>query len=96
MRLICLCIGLVLAAHASVSSAEEPTRKAVMPSTHLAVFKQCCFDCDDAATKEGNVDLENLPFTISQDIATAEVWAKVLNAINSGENAAPGQLSSGS
>lgn len=82
---VCLCAGLVLTVASAMSSADEQTRQAVMPAMHLAVFMQHCFDCHDAATKEGSVDLENLPFTISQDIATAELWAKVLNAINSGE-----------
>ncbi len=66
-----------------VRADDSPT--AAMPAKHLVIFKQHCLECHDAATKEGNIDLENLSFTISEDIATAERWAKVLNAINSGE-----------
>lgn len=56
-----------------------------MPAKHAKIFRQHCFTCHDAETKEGNVDLENLSFTITDNLETAERWAKVLNAINSGE-----------
>lgn len=60
-------------------------RQAIMPAQHSSVFKKYCLDCHDAATKEGSVDLESISFEISRDIPTAERWAKILNAINSGE-----------
>lgn len=81
-------IILLLAATSSVLCAQEsgsqPTQ-AVMPVKHVAVFSKYCFDCHDTDTQEGMIDLEALPFEISRDIPTAERWAKVLNAINSGE-----------
>ncbi|MCB1089845.1 MAG: DUF1587 domain-containing protein, partial [Verrucomicrobiae bacterium] len=49
------------------------------------VFKKYCLDCHSSDTKEGSVDLETISFQISRDIPTAELWAKILNAINSGE-----------
>ena len=60
-----------------------------MPKEHLNVLKTYCFDCHDSSTQEGSVDLESLSFEISKDIETAERWAKVLNAINSGEMPPP-------
>jgi len=62
-----------------------PVRQSVMPAKHLAVFKKYCFECHDAATQEGKLDLENLPFEISKDILTAEHWGKILAALNSKE-----------
>lgn len=59
--------------------------RAVMPEKHLPVFRKYCFDCHSSDTKEGSVDLEAISFQISRDIPTAELWAKILNAINSGE-----------
>ena len=67
----------------TVDAADQ--QSAQMPGKHLALFKQHCFECHDTKTKEGSVDLESLSFSISQDIATAERWQKVLGAINSGE-----------
>lgn len=63
--------------------AENP--KAILPKKHLDILEYYCFDCHDSASEKGNVNLEDLSFEISQDIATAERWQKVLNAINSGE-----------
>ena len=59
--------------------------RAVMPKEHLEVFENYCFECHDSFSEEGNVNLEDLSFTISGDIATAERWNQILNAINSGE-----------
>ncbi len=56
-----------------------------MPEKHAAVLRQYCFDCHDAASAEGNLNLEDLSMQISQDIPTAEWWSKVLAAINAGE-----------
>ncbi|PAY16094.1 hypothetical protein CKO51_28220 [Rhodopirellula sp. SM50] len=68
-------------------SADEPSpeRQAVMPKKHLAVFKKYCFDCHDAASKEGQLDLERLSLEVSRDISTAEWWSKILAALNAGE-----------
>lgn len=67
----------------SASDAEKP--RAVMPQKHAAVFRKYCLDCHDFETQEGQIDLETIPFEIGKDIPTAERWAKILNAINSGE-----------
>ncbi|EMI18954.1 secreted protein containing DUF1588 [Rhodopirellula maiorica SM1] len=77
---------LVACANEPVCSADESTASpATMPAKHAAVFKQYCFDCHDAASEEAGVNLEQLSFDIAKDIENAERWAKVLNAINSGE-----------
>lgn len=79
----------VVIASAGVTHAESPTKgdkpRALMPQKHAAVFKKYCLDCHDSETQEGKVDLETISFEISEDIPTAERWAKILNAINSGE-----------
>lgn len=67
----------------SIGQAQDVS--AVMPSKQAHVFEKHCFDCHDSASQEGGVDLESIDFQISNNIETAELWAKVLNAINSGE-----------
>ena len=57
---------------------------AQLPGKHKAFFKAYCLDCHDSDTKEGKVDLETLSFQIST-IEQAELWQKVLNALNAGE-----------
>ncbi len=79
---------LVIAACAIASmaeSADADTPRAAMPQKHAEVFREYCLDCHDSDTQEGRVDLEAISFEISKDIPTAERWAKILNAINSGE-----------
>lgn len=58
---------------------------ALMPTVHRQLFVKHCFECHDAATEEGSVNLEDLTFDIAKDIETAEKWAKILGVINSGE-----------
>lgn len=58
--------------------------EARFPNKHRAFFKAYCHDCHDSATQEGKVDLETLPFQITT-LEQAELWQKVLNALNSGE-----------
>lgn len=72
-------------AEAFAQQAANTPQQARLSAQHRGVLKQYCFDCHDSATQEGMMDLEALSLEISQDIATAERWAKVLNAINSGE-----------
>ena len=80
-----LCLAILFSGLQFGLAEDGSSRRAVMPSRHTALFKQYCLDCHDSATKEGMIDLETIPFEISSNIATAERWAKVLNAINSGE-----------
>ena len=54
------------------------------PEQHRALLKTHCLDCHDSETREGKVDLENLAFRITT-IEQAELWQKILNALNSGE-----------
>lgn len=85
--------GLTCPANGQTPEASRPTAKkpaqqtahhGVMPQTHRSVLKNSCFDCHDASTKEGGVNLEDLSFEMDT-IETAELWQKVLNAVNSGE-----------
>ncbi len=58
---------------------------AVMPTQHLQFLQRYCYDCHDSSTQEGSVDLESINFKVSADVETAQRWAKVLDAVNSGE-----------
>ena len=77
---------------AGIPQAEEPriatssvaVPKVEFPEKHRAFFKAHCLDCHDSETQEGKVDLETLPFRITT-IEQAELWQKVLGALNSGE-----------
>ncbi len=55
-----------------------------MPENHFEFLNEYCLNCHDSITEEGNVDLENLSFNLDT-LATAELWQKVLNVLNSGE-----------
>ena len=58
--------------------------EAQLPEKHRAFFKAHCLDCHDSETREGKVDLETLSFRITT-LEQAELWQKVLNALNAGE-----------
>ena len=66
------------------SLAQAAPPEARLPEKHRAFFKAHCLDCHDSETQEGKVDLQTLPFRITT-IEQAELWQKVLNALNSGE-----------
>lgn len=58
--------------------------EARLPEKHRVFFKTHCLDCHDSDTQEGKVDLEDLSFRITA-LEQAELWQKVLNALNAGE-----------
>jgi len=66
------------------SFAQAAASEARLPEKHRAFFKAHCFDCHDSETQEDKVDLETLPFRITT-LEQAELWQKVLNALNAGE-----------
>lgn len=45
-----------------------------MPSNSKQFLKRYCYECHDSSTQEGSVDLEEIGFTISSDVQTAERW----------------------
>ncbi len=55
-----------------------------LPQKHRALLEDYCFDCHDTEMQEGKVELETLPLHITT-IEQAELWQKVLNAMNAGE-----------
>ncbi|MEM9366501.1 MAG: DUF1592 domain-containing protein, partial [Planctomycetota bacterium] len=63
----------------------EESHVARMPKEHASLFVTHCYDCHDSSSEEAGVNLETLSFDLSQDMETAGLWQKVLNAINSGE-----------
>jgi hypothetical protein len=56
-----------------------------MPEKHLDFLEDYCLNCHDTPSSKGDVDLETLTFDVGADIVSAELWQKVLNAINAGE-----------
>ena len=76
------CSLLLLLLTAGLVSAAEPTPR--LPKKHLTLLQDYCFDCHDADTQKGKVDLESLPLQITT-AQQAELWQKVLNSMNSGE-----------
>ena len=81
-KIIPLPVLLCLILTTSTTFAAPP--EARLPEKHRAFFKAHCLDCHDSETREGKVDLETLPFRITT-IEQAELWQKVLNALNAGE-----------
>ncbi len=65
-------------------AAGDEVPKAVMAEQHFDVFEKYCLDCHDADTEKGKVNLDELSFDLG-DIESAELWQKILNALNSGE-----------
>ena len=55
-----------------------------LPRKHFALIDSYCLDCHDGETQKGKVNLEALPFKVTT-IEQAELWQKVLNAMNAGE-----------
>ena len=66
----------------SIANAAPPGVR--LPEQHRTFFKAHCLDCHDSVTREGQVDLETLSFSITT-VEQAELWQKVLNALNAGE-----------
>lgn len=93
--LICCLIAMFAAVPVAPPSAmgndgvDPESLSALMPAKHQAVFARYCLDCHSADAEEGGVNLEDIPLTISRDIPTADLWQKVLNAVNSGEMPPP-------
>ena len=73
-----------MAAFSLCSLAQAAPPAASLPEKHEAFFKAHCLDCHNADTQEGKVNLERLPFRITT-LEQAELWQKVLNALNAGE-----------
>ena len=76
--------GTYIAAFSLCGFAQAAPPEARLPEKHRAFFKAHCLDCHDSETREGKVDLEALSFRITT-LEQAELWQKVLNALNSGE-----------
>lgn len=64
---------------------KELMAEASMPEIHFEVFEKYCLECHDSLSEKGEVNLEEISFSLTESIQTAELWNKVLNSINSGE-----------
>ena len=71
----------LLALCVPVRAAEPDAR---LPERNQAFLNNYCMDCHDADTEKGEVNLEDLPLHITA-MQQAELWQKVLNALNAGE-----------
>ena len=69
-------------AASGVAQAVEPEVR--FPKKHFAFFEAYCLDCHDTDTQKGKVDLEPFSFNVTS-IQQAELWQKVLDAMNAGE-----------
>lgn len=56
----------------------------VMPESARGFFQKHCVSCHGPETQEGKVRLDDIPLAID-DLPTATLWQKVLDALNSGE-----------
>ena len=81
LKLSCRTVGVLTLCLCGFVRANPP--EAGLPEKHRAFFKAHCLDCHDSETREGEVDLESLSFRITT-VEQAELWQKVLNALNSG------------
>ncbi len=80
--LAALAIGLLTLAQAAPttpSPAVPPSQKAIPP-----FFQEHCFECHDADTQKGNLQLDNLPLDFSNPIH-ARKWIDVFDKISAGE-----------
>ncbi|MBC8326225.1 MAG: DUF1592 domain-containing protein [Verrucomicrobia subdivision 3 bacterium] len=67
-----------------VSFAGAADLEVELPKKHFALIESYCLDCHDGETQKGKVNLEALSFKVGT-LEQAELWQKVLNAMNSGE-----------
>ena len=79
-----IAFSLWLAAWSCVALADAAVPEVALPSKYRSFLQQHCFECHDASTQEGKVNLEALAFRI-ETVEQAELWQKVLNALNAGE-----------
>ena len=78
-------LRLILAALVLAGATSQATDLDVsLPAKHFALLESYCLDCHDGETQKGKVNLEALPFKVST-IEQAELWQKVLNAMNACE-----------
>ncbi|MBL66824.1 MAG: hypothetical protein CMO74_00005 [Verrucomicrobiales bacterium] len=82
MRKISFSIGAALLLLAGSAVAADLVVE--LPKKHFALIDSYCLDCHDAESQKGKVNLEALPFEVTT-IEQAELWQKVLNAMNAGE-----------
>ncbi|MDA0659303.1 MAG: DUF1592 domain-containing protein [Planctomycetota bacterium] len=66
----------------SVKSAQPSV--VALPEQHQAFLKNYCVECHNAKTKEGNLQLDDISFSLDS-VENAERWQKILNQLNSGK-----------
>jgi len=62
----------------------QDTAQVAMNLRHRVLLESHCFKCHNANKQEGQVRLDDLPFTIT-NTEIAERWQKILNVLNAGE-----------
>ncbi|MEY2598647.1 MAG: hypothetical protein RLZZ142_906 [Verrucomicrobiota bacterium] len=81
---VCLAGLAVLSSLSVPGDAAETKPRAVLAERHRKFLEEHCQGCHGAEKQKGKFRLDDLPLGIG-DVATAERWQKVLNAMNSGE-----------
>jgi hypothetical protein len=74
----------ILPAVVGVLSAAAAAPEAVVNEKHRAVFREYCEGCHNAEKQKGKLRLDDIAFTVDT-VQRADVWQKILNALNSGE-----------
>lgn len=81
-HLLLLTFATVLAFATEVQANEIP--QARLDESQRAFLREYCISCHDAEKQKGKVRLDDIAFTINS-IPSADLWQKVLDAVNSGE-----------
>ena len=63
---------------------KAPSRAAELPKQHHSFIEDNCLKCHNNDKKKGKVNLESLPFRIT-NVQDAELWQDVLDAVNAGD-----------
>jgi hypothetical protein len=74
--------GFLLLLFFTATALAEPT--AVLEEKNRAFLKDNCLNCHNAEKQKGKVRLDDVSFSLDS-VQTADLWQKILNAVNSGE-----------
>jgi hypothetical protein len=79
--LLVLCLGWLATLSAAATAAAPQAR---LDDRHREFLAKHCIACHGEKEQEGEVRLDRIGFTVDS-VATADLWQKVLNQLNSGE-----------
>ena len=79
-----------LSANSLVGAETTPT--VCLDEQHRGLLRDHCVPCHNAEKQKGNLRLDTIAFTMDT-VANAELWQKILNAVNSGDMPPEGEKS---